>query len=300
VVTGVLGGAVTAVRLPSPLTQLVDDRLDRRGLRLALKRDDLINQDVPGNKWRKLRLNLDAAAAGGYDQLLTFGGAWSNHIRAVAAAGRLCGFASVGVVRGEPHLPLNPVLQWAVGQGMRLAYLDRLTYRHAVHGTPAPDLVASLQQQWGPSYVLPEGGSNDVAVTGCVDVAQEIGPSADVVCCPVGTGGTLAGIAAGLRPGQEAVGFSVLKGQFLTAEVERLQRTAFGSRQGRWRVEQTYHFGGYAKTTPELEAFACDFRARHGVRLDSTYTAKMMYGIYDLASQGVFPPGTRLVAVITG
>ena len=116
-----LGGAVTAVRLPSPLTQLVDDRLDRRGLRLALKRDDLINQDVPGNKWRKLRLNLDAAAAGGYDQLLTFGGAWSNHIRAVAAAGRLCGFASVGVVRGEPHLPLNPVLQWAVGQGMRLA-----------------------------------------------------------------------------------------------------------------------------------------------------------------------------------
>jgi 1-aminocyclopropane-1-carboxylate deaminase len=295
-----LGRAAATARIPSPLVRVEDDRLDRSGLRLSLKRDDLIDPEVPGNKWRKLRLNLDRAAADGYGQLLTFGGAWSNHIRAVAAAGRLCGFTTIGVIRGEEHQPLNPVLRQAAAWGMRLSYLDRASYRSAVHGSPDPALVDRLRERWGRFYLLPEGGSNDLAAVGCLDIAHEIGTAADVVCCPVGTGGTLAGLAAGLGRGQEAVGFAVLKGDFLAAEVERLQRAAFGSRQGRWRIEAGYHFGGYAKTSPELEAFAVDFEARHGVRLDRTYTAKMMYGIYDLANRGRFRSGTNLTAVITG
>jgi 1-aminocyclopropane-1-carboxylate deaminase len=300
VVTGLLAASVPAARLPSPVVEVADERLDRAGVTLALKRDDLIHPDLPGNKWRKLRLNLDAAAAGGSDQLLTFGGAWSNHVRAVAAAGRICGFATVGVIRGEPHLPLNPVLAWAADQGMRLTYLDRATFRQSVHGVPDAGLVERLREQWGPFYLLPEGGSNELAAVGCQDIAGEIGPGADVVCCPVGTGGTLAGLAAGLRPDQQAVGFAVLKGDFLAGDVERLQLAAFGGRRGAWRVEPGYHFGGYAKSTPQLEAFAADFTTRHGVPLDRVYTAKMLFGIYDLVERGVFQPGARVVAVITG
>jgi 1-aminocyclopropane-1-carboxylate deaminase len=288
---------VPALRLPSPLTELHDDRLAARGVRLWLKRDDLIHPDLPGNKWRKLTHNLQAAAAGGHRTLLTFGGAYSGHIRATAAAGHYFGFGTVGVIRGEPHLPLNPVLAQATGHGMRLQYLDRTRYR--AKGDPA--LLARLRGQWGDFYLLPEGGSNALAARGCAELAAEIGPGYDVVCCPAGTGGTLAGLAAGLAPGQRAIGFPVLKGgEFLAAEVSRLQLEAFGGPAGQWQLECGFHHGGYARRTAELDAFIGDFAARHGLVLDWVYVAKMMSGIYALAGQNVLPAGSRIVAVITG
>jgi 1-aminocyclopropane-1-carboxylate deaminase len=288
---------VPALRLPSPLTELHDDRLAARGVRLWLKRDDLIHPDLPGNKWRKLTYNLQAAAAGGHRTLLTFGGAYSGHIRATAAAGHYFGFGTVGVIRGEPHLPLNPVLAQATGHGMRLQYLDRTRYR--AKGDPA--LLARLRGQWGDFYLLPEGGSNALAARGCAELAAEIGPGYDVVCCPAGTGGTLAGLAAGLAPGQRAIGFPVLKGgEFLAAEVSRLQLEAFGGPTGQWQLECGFHHGGYARRTAELDAFIGDFATRHGLVLDWVYVAKMMSGIYALAGQNVLPAGSRIVAVITG
>jgi 1-aminocyclopropane-1-carboxylate deaminase len=232
------------LRLPSPLEQLEDERLARRGIQLLLKRDDLIHPDLPGNKWRKLKHNLGAARDEGHDTLLTFGGAYSNHIRATAAAGRLFGFATIGVIRGEEHLPLNPSLAYAVDQGMRLTYLDRASYRRK----DDPDALASLSQRFGRFYLLPEGGSNELAVRGCAELPGEIALEFDVICCACGTGRTLAGIAAGLAPGREAIGFSVLKGgQFLVREVESLQRLAFGAPSGNWRIETEFHFGGFAK-----------------------------------------------------
>ena len=291
------GAAAPALRLPSPLQRLDDDALDRAGVRLWLKRDDLIDPDLPGNKWRKLKHNLAAAAGQGHDRLLTFGGAYSNHIRATAAAGRLTGLGTIGVIRGEPHEPLNWSLSYAVSRGMRLRYLDRATYRRKA----SPDVIADLSRELGRFYLLPEGGSNDLAVRGCAELAAEIGPDADVVCCPAGTGGTLAGIAAGLLPGQRAIGFPVLKGgEFLAGEVERLQAAAIGRGSGNWRLECGFHFGGYARTTPELTEFIAAFGERHGLRLDRIYVAKMMFGIFALARRGEFPPGTRIVAVITG
>jgi 1-aminocyclopropane-1-carboxylate deaminase len=289
------------LRLPSPLVHLYDPRLARHGVDLLLKRDDLIHPQLPGNKWRKLKYNLAAAADQGHHTLLTFGGAYSNHIRAVAAAGQLLGFATIGMVRGEEHLPLNPSLAYAAGHGMRLAYLDRATYRMKADA----EVIRRLHGEFGEFYLLPEGGSNDLAVRGCAELAEELnsqlGGGFDACCCPVGTGGTLAGIAAGLRPGQRAIGFSVLKGgDFLTGEVTHLQRQALGAPSRNWRVEVGFHFGGYARTTPELGGFIDDFAARHGVTLDRVYTAKMMYGIFALAERGAFAPGTRSVAVITG
>ncbi|WP_030168383.1 1-aminocyclopropane-1-carboxylate deaminase/D-cysteine desulfhydrase [Spirillospora albida] len=277
----------------SPVVELDDDRAAARGVRLFLKRDDLVHPLLPGNKWRKLEYNLEPARERG--TVLTFGGAYSNHLRAVAAAGALHGFKTIGIVRGEEHLPLNDSLAFAVERGMRLGYLDRTAYRRKHE----PDVVAALHEEWGDFYLLPEGGSNPLALRGCAELGAEL-PEFDVVCCPCGTGGTLAGIAAGLAPGQEALGFAVLKGGFLDAEVERLQREAYGERRGTWRVRDGFHFGGYARRSAELDAFIGDFAARHGVVLDPVYTAKMMYGIYELVEGGAFRPGTRVCAVITG
>ena len=155
-------------------------------------------------KWRKLRHNLEAARRQGHDTLITFGGAYSNHIRATAAAGHYFGFATIGMIRGEEHLPLNPSLACAVRHGMRLAYLDRATYREKMR----PEVTEMLGRQFGRCYLLPEGGSNALAVRGCAEIPGEIGQQFDVICCACGTGGTLAGIAAGLTGGQRALGFS--------------------------------------------------------------------------------------------
>ncbi|TDD39926.1 pyridoxal-phosphate dependent enzyme [Actinomadura sp. KC06] len=277
----------------SPVVEVADDRFARRGLRLFLKRDDLIHPELPGNKWRKLKHNLGPAREAG--TVLTFGGAYSNHVRATAAAGKIFGFATIGVIRGEEHRPLNDSLAFAERMGMRLTYLDRASYRRKHE----PDVLAALRRDWGDFYLLPEGGSNAPAVRGCEELGEEV-PGYDVVCCPCGTGGTLAGLAAGLGPGQRALGFSVLKGGFMDGEVERLQRETYGGRRGAWRVEHGFHFGGYAKRTPELDAFIDDFAERHGIVLDRIYTAKMMSGVLALAERGEFREGTRILAVITG
>jgi 1-aminocyclopropane-1-carboxylate deaminase/D-cysteine desulfhydrase-like pyridoxal-dependent ACC family enzyme len=278
--------------LPSPLTELRDDRVEPHGVRLVLKRDDLVHPEVPGNKWRKLKHNLLAAREQGHTRLLTFGGAFSNHVRAVAAAGRHFGFATVGVIRGEEHEPLNDSLACATSRGMTLTYLDRTTYRRKTE----PAVLARLLDEFGPAYVVPEGGANALGVRGCAELTGELDAGFDVICCAVGTGATLAGIAAGAR---QALGFAVLKGaHHLADEVRRLQRAAFGAATANWTVDHDFHFGGYAKRTPELDAFAADFEARHGIVLDRVYEAKMMAGLLTRVTDGAFAPGTTVLAVL--
>ena len=278
------------VRLPSPLTELHDDRVGP--CRLYLKRDDLIHPELPGNKWRKLKYNLLTAKEQGHSRLLTFGGAFSNHIRAVAAAGNHLGLGTVGVIRGEEHLPLNGSLAYAVSRGMTLTYLDRSTYRRKSE----PAVVSALVDEFGPCYVVPEGGANALGVRGCAELVDELDVDFDVICCAVGTGGTLAGVAGSAR----ALGFAVLKGgQFLADEVRRLQRAAFGSATTSWAIDHEHHFGGYARRTAQLDAFVADFEARHGITLDWVYEAKMMSGLFTRIAEGAFPTGTTIVAVLS-
>ncbi|MFF3336872.1 1-aminocyclopropane-1-carboxylate deaminase/D-cysteine desulfhydrase [Streptomyces sp. NPDC002888] len=284
-------------RLPSPLVDVVDERFHRRGVRLLLKRDDLIHPELIGNKWRKLAPNL-AAAAG--RPVLTFGGAYSNHLRATAAAGRLLGLRTVGVVRGQElaDRPLNPSLARCAADGMRLHFVDRATYRRKTD----PDTLAAILRATcaEDAYVVPEGGSNERAVRGCLALGEELRDHADVVAVACGTGGTLAGLAAGLAPGRRALGIPVLKGGFLTAATETLQIRAFGSRRGDWTLDDRFHCGGYARTTPELDAFADDFEERHGLSVERLYVAKLLYGLVTLTEEGAFPRGTTLAAVVTG
>jgi 1-aminocyclopropane-1-carboxylate deaminase len=277
---------IPGLLLPSPLVELEDDRL--YGVRVLLKRDDLIHPELPGNKWRKLKYNLVAARDQGHDTLLTFGGAYSNHLRATAAAGYYAGFRTIGVVRGEEHLPLNPSLAYAVSRGMRLIYLDRTTYRAKA------SQEARLREEFGEFYLLPEGGTNREAVRGCAELVAELQDPFDVVFCAVGTGGTLAGIATGLTGNQRAIGIPVLKGaEYLEQEIAELQAH-------RWTLNHDYHFGGYAKRTPTLDHFIDDFADRHDLLLDWVYVAKMMYALFDQVQRGAFPHGTTIVAVITG
>ncbi|MEU1455975.1 1-aminocyclopropane-1-carboxylate deaminase/D-cysteine desulfhydrase [Streptomyces avermitilis] len=284
-------------RLPSPVQAVDDERFARHGVRLLLKRDDLIHPDLIGNKWRKLAPNLRAAAG---RPLVTFGGAYSNHLRATAAAGRLLGPATIGVVRGQElaDRPLNPSLARCAADGMRLHFVDRSTYRRKTE----PETLAAILRAVAAedAYVVPEGGSNSPAVHGCRALGEELRGHADVVALACGTGGTLAGLAAGLAPGQRALGVPVLKGDFLTAEVTALQERAFGGRRGSWSLDDRFHFGGYARTPPGLHAFAADFERRHGLPVERLYVAKMLYGLVVLAEEGGFTRGTTVAAVITG
>ncbi|MEV7193393.1 pyridoxal-phosphate dependent enzyme [Streptomyces sp. NPDC093510] len=291
-------------RLPSPLQRIEDERFARRGVELLLKRDDLIHRDLPGNKYRKLVLNLRAAADAGHDTLLTFGGAYSNHLRATAAAGRLLGFATIGVVRGDElaDRPLNPSLRRCVSDGMRLHFVDRATYRRK---TEPETLTAILRATDAPAaYVVPEGGSNTLAVRGCTALGEELRGHTDVAAVACGTGGTLAGLAAGLGPDRQALGIPVLKGGFLGDDIAALQRGTFGEPTANWALDERFHWGGYARTPPELIAFAEDFEDRHGpetgLSVEHLYVAKLLYALTVLSEEGAFRPGTRLTAVITG
>lgn len=250
------------------LSELVDPRLEAAGARLLLFHDS--------NKPRKLKYNLLAARQSGYETLITAGGAYSNHLPAVAKAGRQHGFHTIGVVRGEPVR--NEVLERCEADGMRLSFLDRTSFRDWERHVDTAGC-----------HVIPMGGSNALGAKGCAEIPGDIEVDYDLICCPVGTGGTLAGLAKGLLEGRRALGFAVLKGGgFLNDEVRRLQREAFGSPTGNWGIELGFHCGGYAKRSDSLDP-----------RWEPVYVAKMMLGILTLAEQGRLD-NTRVVALITG
>ena len=265
-------------------------------LQLFIKREDLLHPHISGNKWRKLKYNLEAAKAQGHHTLLTFGGAYSNHIYATAAAGKEFSFRTIGIIRGEEHLPMNPTLQFASSQGMHLHYISRTDYQQKEH----PELIAKLKQTFGDFYLLPEGGTNVLAVKGCREIVQNI-PDFDYVCCSCGTGGTLAGIVAGLQGKSQVLGFSALKGDdFFSDEIDKLTSMYDGRMYPNYQIITDFHFGGYAKANAELVDFINNFKQQYGIQLDPVYTGKMMYGIFALAKKGHFKEGNTILAIHTG
>ncbi|KAA3440188.1 1-aminocyclopropane-1-carboxylate deaminase/D-cysteine desulfhydrase [Rufibacter hautae] len=279
------------------LQPLSDPLLTQKGVELAVLREDLLHPGIPGNKWRKLKYNLLAAQEQGCETLVTFGGAFSNHIAAVAAAGKEFGFSTVGYIRGEETLPLNPTLAFTAQQGMLLRYLSRSDYRLRNE----PHFQAQILKTAPKPYLLPEGGTNLLAVKGCAEIITELTAPWDVLCVASGTSGTLAGIVVGVAGKGKIIGFPALKGgEFLQKEVTELVQAYSGQTYQNWELQIHYHFGGYAKHTPELLAFIQTFHQRHNILLDPVYTGKMLYGVFDLIKQDYFPAGTKLVAVHTG
>ncbi|GAB2948564.1 pyridoxal-phosphate dependent enzyme [Hymenobacter coalescens] len=282
------------------LLDLPEPAAERRGVRLRLLRDDLLHRELPGNKWRKLKYNLLAAREQGHDALLTFGGAYSNHLAAVAAAGRLRGLRTVGVVRGEEADALSPTLQQCRADGMHLHFVSREAYRRRAE----PTWIGELLTQLGPAYVLPEGGTNSPALRGVAELVQELdaaGQPYDALAVACGTGGTLAGLLTGLNGRAQAVGVAALKGAgWLRAEVDGLTEQAVGRRFANYYLHLDAHFGGYAKPSAELLAFVHAFYQRHGVVLDPVYTGKLLAGTLQLIEAGYFAPGSTVVAIHTG
>lgn len=287
---------------PSPLQRLQSPLLEQANIQLYVKRDDLIHPQFGGNKWRKLKYNLEYAREKQFDTLLTFGGAWSNHIYATAAAGKYFGFSTVGLIRGEEHKPLNTTLSFAKDCGMQLHYINRAEYRQKAEAA----YQNKIKQQFGNVYILPEGGSNSLALRGCAETVKEISNEIekpfDFICCASGTGATLAGLISAINPGQIAIGFSALKGgEFLNHEVETfLQREKTNSSTKNWRIETGFHFGGYAKINDALIQFMSEFQLQHGFALDAVYTGKMFYGLFELIKAKRFKPGTSIIAIHSG
>jgi 1-aminocyclopropane-1-carboxylate deaminase/D-cysteine desulfhydrase-like pyridoxal-dependent ACC family enzyme len=281
----------------SPLQQLHVELLKEKGVELWLKRDDLLHPEVQGNKWRKLKYNLINAKDKGMEQLLTFGGPFSNHVYATAAAANLYGFKSIGIIRGYESATLSPTLAFAQSKGMQLVFLDKTQYREKESDV----FFKEWENHFGPFVVIPEGGTNLSALPGVAEVVKEIDIDFDFLCTACGTGGTIAGLLAQLNNQKQVLGFSALKGDGdLAQKVDQLVLDYTGSQFNNYIIRNDFHFGGYAKITSELVQFIQSFKQKTGVLLDPVYTGKMMYGIFDLIRKDYFQRGTCIVALHTG
>jgi 1-aminocyclopropane-1-carboxylate deaminase len=288
---------------PNPPQKVNSQIVEDGGIEIYTLRLDLMHPSVNGNKWFKLKYNILEAQQKEINTLLTFGGAYSNHIFATAAAGNLLGFQTIGVIRGEETLPLNPTLNFAQQQGMQIVYLDRKTYRQK----NTKMFEKELRQRFGEIFLIPEGGCNLNGVRGCTEIIHNT-EKFDTICLACGTGTTLAGIALSLEEGQRVIGFPVLKnGDFLRQDIENLLKSYLASNQYisgdkslSWELVCDYHFGGYAKVNDELRLFKKQFEKTHNISLDYVYTAKMFYGVMDLLQKGYFPKGHRLLLIHSG
>ena len=267
--------------------------IDQPEIHLDLKRLDLIHPHISGNKFYKLKYNLQHAKQLGQDTLITFGGAFSNHIAATAYAAHYFGFNSIGIIRGEELADqrLNHTLATASQFGMQLEFINRQDYRNKEQ----PDFLAELQSRFPNAYIIPEGGTNSLAIQGCKEILSEQDrQNYDVICCAVGTGGTITGLIESSHFNQNILGFSALKGDFLTHDVAHL------TAKKNWKIIDEYCCGGYAKTSAQLIEFIQLFEKQYQIPLEPIYTGKMLFGIFDLIEKAYFPPHTRILAIHSG
>ncbi len=264
-----------------------------KGISLVIKREDLIHPFVSGNKFRKLKYNLIQAKAENQSTLLTFGGAYSNHIAAVGYAGKENGFQTIGIIRGDElgdKIESNPTLKFAQECGMQFEFVSRETYRLKTEAT----FLEQLQQQYGAFYLIPEGGTNTFAIQGCEEILTPEDASFDYVACAIGTGGTISGLINSVLPHQKVLGFPALKGDFLQDEIRNFVR------QDNWELITDYHFGGYGKVTNDLIDWINQFYEQTQIPLDPVYTGKMVFGIVDLITKNYFPENAKILLIHTG
>lgn len=275
---------------------LSDPSFEAAGVEVWIKRLDQVHPSISGNKFFKLKYNLTEARKLAMETVLTFGGAYSNHIYATAKAADQCDLKSIGIIRGEATLPLNPTLDAATRTGMKIHYLNRTSYRDK----NSPETLAELQKQFGPTYLIPEGGTNALAIRGTKEILTRQDKGFSHILCAVGTGGTLAGIALGKKEHQHLIGISALKGEFILKEVASLFTEYNLPKPLNWSISTDFHFGGYAKTKPELIDFIWDFYEKHEVTLDPIYTGKVAFAMNQKILEGFFPEGSKILLIHTG
>ncbi len=272
--------------------------LEEKKVELFIKREDLIHPFVSGNKFRKLKYNLQEAKKLKKKALFTYGGAFSNHIVATAVAGKIAGFKTFGIIRGdelgkklEETLEENATLREAHNNGMKFQFVSREQYRQK----SSFGFVEKMKNKWGDFYVIPEGGTNCLAVDGCEEILNKEDSEFNYICSAVGTGGTISGLINASKKNQKIIGFPALKGNFLSEEIKK-----YVGRKKNWSLQKAYHFGGYAKFNEELIDFINNFKEETDVLLDPIYTGKMLFGIIDLVKKDEFVEGTKILAIHTG
>ncbi|WP_456377599.1 1-aminocyclopropane-1-carboxylate deaminase/D-cysteine desulfhydrase [Lutibacter sp.] len=282
----------------SRIQQIYFSEIQDKGISLFVKREDELHPFISGNKYRKLKYNLVEAANQNKKTLVTFGGAYSNHIAATAAAGFEHNFKTIGVIRGdelatnlEEVLQTNPTLKFASAHGMQFHFVSRSAYRNKTN----PKFIVELENKFGDFYLVPEGGTNNFAVKGCEEILTNEDNQYNYICSAVGTGGTISGIINSLKEHQIVIGFPALKGNFLQKEIEK-----YVVGNDNWSLNTTYHFGGYAKISEELITFINKFKRETKIPLDPVYTGKVLFGIVDLIKKDYFKKGTKILAIHTG
>lgn len=282
----------------SRLQEIPFSEIEGKNVSLFIKREDELHPFISGNKYRKLKYNLVEARNLGKSKIVTFGGAYSNHIAAVASAGSAFNFETIGVIRGdelafnsEEVIQKNPTLRFASENNMKFHFVSRSNYREK----ESPEFIADLKSKFGDFYLVPEGGTNSFAVRGCEEILTEKEQDFDVICVAIGTGGTIAGLINSLKIHQKVLGFPSLKGDFLQKEIDK-----YVEGTDNWSLNLDYHFGGYGKISEELITFINKFKEETSIPLDPVYTGKMMFGIIDLIKKNQFKPNTKILAIHTG
>ena len=277
---------------------IVLPELEAKNYQLFIKREDQIHPLVSGNKFRKLKYNLKEALDQKKTTLLTFGGAFSNHILATAIAGKSTGFKTIGIIRGdelgvdlEKTFASNSTLRNASKHGMQFDFVSRETYRNKT----SIEFTEILQKKYGDFYCIPEGGTNSLAVKGCEEILTKEDSQFDYICSCVGTGGTISGIINNAKDHQKVLGFTVLKGDFLENEILK-----YAKKQENWELNNDYHFGGYGKYSDELIHFINRFKSQTDIPLDPIYTGKMMFGVLDMINKKKFPNGSKILIIHSG
>lgn len=277
--------------------QVFLEELEEKSIELWIKREDKIHEFVSGNKFRKLKYNISEAKRLQKQTLLTFGGAYSNHIVATAVAANLSGLKSIGIIRGEELannldaiVKENNTLKVAQDNGMKFHFISRETYRNKNN----PKFIDDLNNKFGDFYLIPEGGTNDLAIRGCEEILSIEDEKFDYICTAVGTGGTISGITNSTKSHQKVIGFPALKGEFLNKEIPKF------TEKDNWELNLKYHFGGYGKFNEDLIRFINNFRNQTTIVLDPIYTGKMLYGIVDMVKKEKFKRGSKILAIHTG
>jgi len=273
--------------------QTQEIKLSHKSISLFIRREDLIHPFISGNKFRKLKYNLVHAKAENQETLLTFGGAFSNHIAAAAYAGKENGFKTIGIIRGdelESKINENPTLNFAQECGMQFKFVTRENYHHKTEA----EFILNLKHEFGDFYYVPEGGTNEFAVKGCEEILSKEDSHYDFICTAVGTGGTISGLINSILPHQKVLGFPALKGEFLKDEIRKFVH------KENWELITEYHFGGYGKVNPELITFINQFYLENQIPLDPIYTGKMVFGVIDLINKNFFPEHSKILLIHTG
>ena len=283
------------LNIPSTISKINSSFLEEKEVEIFIKRDDLIHSVISGNKWRKLNYNLQAASDNGRNTVLSFGGAYSNHLHALSYASKMMGFNSIGVIRGDKKKKLTSTLAYCHSNNMKLFFLDRLNYRNNKYNN---QLLRDIKNIYGDFYIIPEGGNNQLGVIGCQEIIKEVSLDFDYFCCAVGTGCTSSGIIRSLHNKSQFIGFAPFTK--IIEQKKNILKYCPSDLYNNWTIIPDKHFGGYSKINSNLIKFICQFNNDHNIQLDLIYMGKLFYNLYELIQKDFFEKKTRIIVLHSG